>query len=152
MPRFTKVLCFCLFTAFLNPCLGAPYKVLVFSYTAGFRHDSITNGLATIQLLGSTNNFTVDATEDPTQFTDAALAQYKAIIFLSTTGDVLTNAQQQTALQNYIRAGGGFVGIHAAADTLHSWLWYGNLVGAFFVNHPAIQQATVKVADRVDPS
>src|SRR6266436_9261793 len=128
------------------------YKVLIFSATAGFRHDSITNGIQTIQMLAATNNFSVDTTEDATQFTDANLAQYKAIIFLSTTGDVLTNAQQQAALQHYIEAGGGYVGTHAAADTLHNWPWYGGLVGAYFVSHPAIQQATVKVADRVDPS
>ncbi len=129
-----------------------PYKVLIFSATAGFRHDSIANGIQTIQMLAATNNFSVDTTEDATQFNDANLAQYKAIIFLSTTGDVLTNAQQQAALQHYIEAGGGYVGIHAAADTLHNWPWYGGLVGAYFVSHPAIQQATVKVADRVDPS
>src|SRR6476660_9192519 len=76
------------------------YKVLVFSATAGFRHDSITNGITAIQALGSTNGFTVDATEDATAFSDANLAQYKAVIFLNTTGDVLTNAPQQTALQS----------------------------------------------------
>src|SRR2546425_1866178 len=103
-------------------------------------------------MLAATNNFSVDTTEDANQFTDTNLAQYKAIIFLSTTGDVLTNAQQQAALQHYIEVGGGYVGIHAAADTLHNWAWYGGLVGAYFVSHPAIQQATVKVADRVDPS
>jgi len=153
MTRLAKILCFCFLAAWSSPSSGAAaYKVLVFSYTAGFRHDSITNGINTIQWLASTNNFAVDATEDPTQFTDLNLAQYKAIIFLSTTGDVLTNAQQQSALQHFIQAGGGYVGIHAAADTLHNWSWYGGLVGAYFVSHPAIQQATVKVADRVDPS
>jgi cytochrome c len=128
------------------------FKALVFSATAGFRHDSITNGLALIRTLGSNNNFSVDATEDPTLFNNANLAQYKVIIFLSTTGDVLTNAQQQAALQHYMEVGGGWVGIHAAADTLHNWPWYGRLVGAYFVSHPAIQQATIKVADRIDPS
>src|SRR6266699_2302237 len=128
------------------------FRVLVFSATAGYRHASITNGIALIQMLGATNNFAVDTTEDATLFTDANLAQYKAVIFLNTTGDVLTNAQQQGALQHYLEAGGGWVGVHAAADTLHNWPWYGRLVGAYFVSHPAIQQATVKVADRVDPS
>src|SRR5207253_747082 len=128
------------------------YKVLVFSATAGYRHASIPDGIAAIQSLGANNNFAVDATEDATLFTDANLAQYKAIIFLCTTGDVLTNAQQQAALQHFIRAGGGWVGIHSASDTHYSWAWYGGLVGAYFSNHPAIQQATVKVADRVDPS
>src|SRR5689334_3272013 len=79
---------------------AAPYKVLVFSATAGFRHDCISNGIAAIQALGSTNGFAVDATEDATAFSDANLAQYKAVVFLCTTGDVLTNATQETALQN----------------------------------------------------
>src|SRR5580765_573643 len=131
---------------------AASYKVLVFSATAGFRHDCIPNGIAAIQALGSTNNFAVDATEDATAFSDANLAQYKAVIFLSTTGDVLTNAPQQNALQNFIAAGGGWVGIHSAADTEYSWPWYGALMGAYFSNHPAIQNATVKVIDPVDPS
>src|SRR6266446_3198736 len=140
----------CLADAF--PTHAAGFKALIFSATAGYRHASITNGIQTIQMLAATNNFTVDATEDATLFNDANLAQYKVIIFLNTTGDVLTNAQQQAALQHYIEAGGGWVGIHAAADTLHNWPWYGGLVGAYFVSHPAIQQATIKVADRIDPS
>ena len=134
-----------------NVLAQAPYKVLIYSATAGFRHDSITNGIITIQALGLTNNFTADATEDSNQFTDAILAQYKAVIFLNTTGDVLNN-NQQAALQRYIEAGNGWVGIHSAADTFHNWAWYGGLVGSYFADHPAVQQATIKVADRVDPS
>src|SRR5262249_35913879 len=123
-----------------------------FSATAGFRHDSITNGIAAIQALGSTNGFTADATENPTAFSDANLAQYRAVIFLNTTGDVLTNAAQETALQNFIGAGGGWVGIHSAADTEYGWAWYGGLLGVYFASHPAVQSATVKVIDAVDPS
>jgi len=128
------------------------FRVLIFSATAGYRHASITNGIETIRMLGAANNFAVDATEDATQFSETNLAQYQAVIFLSTTGDVLTNVQQMGALQHYMEVGGGWVGIHSASDTLHNWPYYGGLVGAYFVNHPAIQQATVKVADRIDPS
>lgn len=139
--------------AFAPTATAAPaFKVLVFSATAGFRHDSITNGIAAIQALGSTNNFAVDNTEDATAFNDVNLAQYRAIIFLSSTGDVLTNSTQQAALQNFIRAGGGWVGIHAAADAEYAWSWYGGLLGAYFASHPAVQSATVKVIDPVDPS
>src|SRR5262245_9020745 len=84
-------------------------KILVFSKTAGFRHSSIPNGIAAIQQLGSQNGFSVTATEDAAQFTTANLAQYQAVVFLSTTGDVL-NATQQTAFQSYVTGGGGFVG------------------------------------------
>jgi len=130
---------------------SAQDKVLVFSKTAAFRHDSIPQGIAAIEAIGAANNLTVDKTEDASAFTTANLAQYKAVIWLSTTGDVL-NASQQTAFEGYIRAGGGYVGVHAAADTEYDWPWYGQLVGAWFKSHPATQQATVRVTDRVHPS
>jgi type 1 glutamine amidotransferase len=126
-------------------------KVLVFSKTAGFRHSSIPNGIAAIQQLGAQNGFSVTATEDANQFTTANLAQYQAVIWLSTTGDVL-NDTQQAAFQSYIGAGGGYVGVHAAADTEYDWPFYGGLVGAYFMSHPAIQQAQVRIEDRTSPS
>ncbi|MEW5542769.1 ThuA domain-containing protein [Streptomyces cyaneofuscatus] len=123
------------------------YDVLVFSKTAGFRHDSIPAGIAALRQLGAANNFTVTATEDAAAFTPANLTGYEAVVFLSTTGDVL-NAAQQTAFEGYIEAGGGYVGIHAAADTEYDWTWYNGLAGALFKSHPHIQPATVKVEDR----
>ncbi|MET8203063.1 ThuA domain-containing protein [Micromonospora taraxaci] len=135
-----------------TPASAAPLtKVLVFSKTAGFRHSSIPNGIAAIQQLGSANGFTVTSTEDANQFTTSNLAQYQAVVFLSTTGDVL-NSSQQTAFESYIAAGGGYVGVHAAADTEYSWPWYGQLVGAYFDSHPAIQTATVRIEDNTNPS
>ena len=104
-------------------------KVLVFSKTAGYRHASIPDGIAAIQRLGAANQFAVDASEDASLFNDTTLAGYKAVIFLCTTGDVL-DLDQVYALQHYIEAGGGFVGIHSASDTEHHWPWYGHLVGA----------------------
>lgn len=128
-----------------------PFSVLVFSKTAGFRHGSIPVGIAAIQQLGVEHGFTVDATEDSAAFTDANLANYQAVIWLSTTGDVLNN-EQQAAFERYIQAGGGYAGIHAASDTEYDWSWYGELVGAYFNSHPANQQATVKVEDPAHPS
>nr|MDT0657493.1 ThuA domain-containing protein [Micromonospora sp. DSM 115978] len=128
-----------------------PYSVLVFSKTAGFRHDSIPAGITAIEQLGAANGFTVDATEDGAAFTDANLANYQAVIWLSTTGDVL-DPDQQAAFERYIQAGGGYAGIHAASDTEYSWAWYGDLVGAYFASHPANQQATIKVEDHAHPA
>ncbi|MGW5158580.1 ThuA domain-containing protein [Nonomuraea wenchangensis] len=129
------------------PAQAAAFKVLVFSKTAGFRHDSIPSGIQAIRDLGTANDFAVDATEDSNAFTTANLAQYKAVVFLSTTGDVL-NDNQQAAFQTYVDGGGGYVGVHAAADTEYNWPYYGQLMGAWFNNHPAIQQATVRTEDR----
>lgn len=130
---------------------GADFRVLVFSKTAGFRHASIPDGIVMVRQLGTNNNFAVDATEDAALFTDANLSQYQVVIWLCTTGDVL-NTNQQAAFERYIRAGNGYVGIHSASDTEYSWPWYGQLVGAYFTNHPAIQTATIKVADHFHPS
>jgi type 1 glutamine amidotransferase len=125
--------------------------VLVFSKTLGFRHDSIPDGIAAIRQLGVANGFAVDATEDSARFTAAGLGAYQVVVFLSTTGDVL-NTEQETALTNFIRSGGGYVGIHAAADTEYSWPWYGQLVGAWFLSHPPPQEAVVRIADAQHPS
>ena len=134
------------------PASAALDKVLVFSKTAGFRHDSIPAGITAIQQLGADNGFAVDATEDGAQFTDANLAQYDAVIWLSTTGDVLTD-EQQAAFERYIRAGNGYVGIHAAADTEYDWGWYGDLVGGYFASHPAgTPTASVDIEDAAHPS
>ena len=73
------------------------------------------------------------------------------MVFLSTTGDVLT-PEQQAAFEDYIRNGGGYVGIHSAADTEYDWAWYGGLVGAYFLSHPAPQDATLLVEDRTHES
>ncbi|MFD7886266.1 ThuA domain-containing protein [Streptomyces bauhiniae] len=126
-------------------------RVLVFSKTAGFRHDSIPDGIAAVRQLGATDGLTVDATEDATAFTTRNLRRYDAVVFLSTTGDVLNPAQQR-AFEGYIRQGGGYAGVHAAADTEYDWPFYGGLAGAWFDSHPAIQPATVVVEDHAHPS
>ena len=131
--------------------LLAAFDVLVFSKTAVFRHSSIDDGIAAIQALGAANDFGVVATEDAAAFNAANLANFDAVIFLSTTGDIL-NATQQAAFEQYIQGGGGWAGVHSAADTEYGWAWYGELMGAYFQSHPVIQQATVVVADGVHPS
>ncbi|GAA3816640.1 hypothetical protein GCM10022226_41630 [Sphaerisporangium flaviroseum] len=126
---------------------AAAYQVLVFSKTAGFRHDSIPAGVQAIRDLAAGGGFTVTATEDGGAITTANLARYQAVVFLNTTGDLLDETQQ-TALRSYVDGGGGFVGVHAAADAEYGWPYYGQLVGAWFASHPSIQQATVRTGDR----
>jgi type 1 glutamine amidotransferase len=174
--RFSLVLVFVLAGAwFLSGCAGgtdaagvpggspaassseadAPrFRVLVFSKTEGFRHASIPDGKRAIQQLGAEHDFAVDTTENAAAFTEDTLARYDAVVFLNTTGDVL-DAGQQRAFRSYVEAGGGFAGVHAAADTEYDWPWYGRLVGAYFESHPSnpnVRPATVRVTDRSHPS
>lgn len=124
------------------------YRVLVFSKTGGFRHDSIPDGIAAIKKLGAEHGFAVDATEDSAQFTQKTLDAYACVVFLSTTGNDILDKDQKAAFESYIAAGHGYVGVHAAADTEYNWPWYGTLVGAYFKSHPKIQEAKVKVENK----
>lgn len=127
-------------------------RLLLFTKTAGFRHDSIPAGIAAAQEIADRHGIRLITTEDPGAFADSTLTAVSAVVFLNTSGDVL-NHEQQAALERYVRAGGGFAGIHAAADTEHDWPFYGELVGARFANHPpGLHTATVRVEDRAHPS
>ncbi|NII27309.1 ThuA domain-containing protein [Pseudoflavitalea sp. X16] len=142
--KLTGVLSLFLFLSFTAP--AQKNKILVFCKTAGYHHQSIAEGKLAIIKLGAGNKFGVDTSSDATVFTKDNLKKYKAVVFLNTTGNVLDDAQQ-AAFEQYIRSGGGFVGVHAATDTEYDWPWYGRLVGAYFKSHPATQEATLDVID-----
>jgi type 1 glutamine amidotransferase len=131
----------------VNHAMSSPqFSILVFTKTAGYRHSSIMAGIEALTSLGQTYGFSVTSTEDAAVFSDDQLAVYRVVVFLNTTGDIL-NAEQQAAFERFIQGGGGFMGIHSASDTEYGWPWYGQLVGAYFAHHPAIQTATVQVLD-----
>ncbi len=127
------------------------FRVLVFTKTAGERHASIRAGARAIEELGRRNEFGVRVEDDASEFTDNRLRRYRAVVFLNTTGDVLTEGQQ-AAFERFIQAGGGFVGIHAAVETEPGWPFYADLLGAAAAGTSEIVPATIKVADRVHPS
>ena len=110
-------------------------KILVFTKTAGYRHEAIEKGVATFEAIGVEENIKVIHTEDAAIFNTPPLSQYDAIVFLNTTGDIL-DASQQQAFEAYITNGGRFLGGHAAADTEYDWPFYGELLGGYFESHP----------------
>lgn len=128
-----------------------PELVLVFTKTAGFRHQSIEKGVQTFRELGRKNGFIALQTESSDDFTPQNLQNYKLIVFLNTTMDVLNDAQQK-AFESYIKNGGSYLGVHAASDTEYGWPWYGKLVGGYFVSHPEQQKAKIDVIDKSHPS
>ena len=139
----SKISIFILFCFLLSCGKKENPRVLVFSKTMGYRHESIEAGRLALISLGKSHGFEVDTTQNADFFDEDSLKRYQAVIFLSTTMDVL-DIPQQNDFKRFIEAGGGFVGIHAAADTEYEWPWYGKLVGAYFKSHPRTQEATVK--------
>ncbi|GAA3293950.1 ThuA domain-containing protein [Streptomyces cinereospinus] len=122
-------------------------RLLVYTRTTAYRHDSIPDAVAAVAALGP---FDVEHTEDPAAF-HAPLDGYAAVLFLSTSGEVLTPSGRRR-LTAYVESGGGFAGVHAAACTEEDWPYYGELLGARFAGHPAYQPGKVLVEDRDHPA
>jgi type 1 glutamine amidotransferase len=127
-------------------------RILVHSRTTGYRHASIPAGVAAVQDVGRSAGFTVVATEDPAVFTPGELAGFAAVVFLSTSGATCGGPEGRAALEGFVRAGGGFAGIHAASTSEGDWPFYGELVGARFDRHPAVQPGRILVADGGHPA
>ncbi|KAI0847199.1 ThuA-like domain-containing protein [Daldinia vernicosa] len=119
--------------------------LFLFSKTAGYRHESIPAGIEGIRRLGVTSNAsTVDSSEDASLISVQNLSRYAVVIFLQTSGDLL-NDEQLAGLQSYVRAGGGFVGVHCAAAGMTREPWYGELIGAVFTDHPEPQLGVLTI-------
>lgn len=129
----------------------AAIDVLLFTRTAAFRHASIAPAIAALRDVGSARAWRVEHTEDAAAFTDAGLERFEVVVFLLTSGDVL-GPDGEAALERFVRSGGGWVGVHSASDTEYDWPFYGELVGAYFDRHPAVQRATLRVEDATHPA
>ncbi|MEW1776783.1 ThuA domain-containing protein [Streptomyces sp. NPDC086777] len=122
-------------------------RLLVHTRTTGYRHDSVPDALAAMREFTGAD---VDATEDPAAL-ERPLDGYAAVVFLSTSGEILTPAGR-TRLAAYVEAGGGFAGVHAAACTEYDWPYYGELLGARFDRHPEYQPGRALVEDHDHPA
>ena len=130
----------------------AEASVLVFTKTEGWRHDSIEPGVDAVVELGRANGFNVTWTEDSEYFNEENLTAYDAVLFLNTTLTVFNDTQRE-AFKRFIQNGGGFAGVHSATDTEYDWAWYGELVGAYFDNHPpGVHEARIFVVNHDHPS
>ena len=143
-------------TADAQPSRGA---ILIYSGTTGYRHDSIPAGINAVTAIAKRRGLDVVATENPDVFSANSLKRFRAIILLSCTTDPKNPSSEwlvgdrRTALQQFVRQGGGIVAIHAAADSHYSWPWYGRLIGGHFARHPAgTPQGIVHVVDPSHPA
>lgn len=127
-------------TAYSNPLEA---KVLIYSYCDGFRHDSIPTAVKQLQAWGPYYNVSFDATEDQTKIRTDNLAQYDAIVFVSSTGNIF-DTEGQTAFADYLAKGGNMASYHAASAAYleKPWSYWTQTLGATFDHHPAFQTAT----------
>jgi uncharacterized protein len=128
-----------------------PARVLVFTRTTDYRHESIEAGVRAVTALAADDGLATDHTEDPTVFTSSSLRRYAVVIWLSSSGDVLDDGQRG-AFADWLSRGGSFAGIHAAATSEPGWPEFERIIGAVFDSHPEIQSGTLHVADPTHPS
>lgn len=141
-------------TLIFSVILVAPaqqFKALVFSKTAGFRHQSIPNAVVALKKMGQDQVFSVYASEDPNVLSEESLMKYDVLILVSTTGTIF-DEKTQASLQKFVHSGKGVVGVHAAADSEYDWPWYNKMMGAYFLSHPAQQTLRLEVVDQNHPS
>jgi len=130
----------------------APIRVLTLTATAGFRHDSIPAARQTLaDMAARSGRFSIVETENLADVTAGRLASTDVLMFALTTGELAFDDAQKSAIAAFVANGGGFIGIHSAADTLYGWPEYGRIVGAYFKDHPWTQQGTVNVEDPAHP-
>lgn len=134
-------------------------RVLIFSHSTGYRHDSIAPAVPALRAVIEALGAEAVHSEDPTIFSRTGLREIDTIIFVSTTTDPANPASEwlkgsrREALQNFVRAGHGILGIHAAADSHYHWPWYGRLIGAYFRHHPpGTPEGRLTVLDTDHPS
>lgn len=134
-------------------CIGKEDDVnLLFFYkTNGYRHAAIPNAIKAFAEISHEQGWTSVFTDDSTFFNHKDLSKYDAVVFLLTTEDVLGKPEQE-AFEKYIRDGGAFVGVHSATNTEYDWPWFGQLIGAYFVGHPPVQDGLLHIEDRAHPS
>lgn len=138
---------------------GEPKRVLIFSHTTGYRHESIPAGIAAVRALVERQGAAAIPSEDPAIFSDQGLAGLDAIVLLSSTTDPKKPESEwlagprRAALQRFVRSGGGIVAIHAAADSHYHWPWYGRMIGGRFERHPpGTPPGNLTVADPRHPA
>ncbi|MEU7800886.1 ThuA domain-containing protein [Micromonospora arborensis] len=140
------------------PASAAPaFRALLFTKTAGYRHDSIPAGITMFQQQAAANNFELVATEDSSVFTASNLATFDVIIMFQTSGMVWTSAAQRQAVEGYLASGKGIVGIHNATDMgiESEYPWWDQTIngGAHMPEHsPGVLPGTAIVADKQHPS
>jgi type 1 glutamine amidotransferase len=152
-----RLACVLLLLTFAAGLAAAEPRVLIYtrnfvSTGKGFVHDNIAASVDLLKRLGRENGFAVDVSDQPAVFTDANLKQYRALIFSNSNNEAFANDEQRAAFQRFIRAGGGFVGLHSASGSERSYPYFWEVLGGKFRRHPPLQPFTIKVLDPKHPS
>ncbi|MGE3313256.1 MAG: ThuA domain-containing protein [Limisphaerales bacterium] len=118
----------------------------------GYVHDNLQASAAALREIGTQAHLAVEVSSDPAVFTDVNLRKYRVLIFANTNNEGFETDTQREAFQRFLRAGGGYVGIHSSTGSERSWDWFQRMQGAKFLRHPPMQRFGIRVVDRTHPA
>jgi type 1 glutamine amidotransferase len=162
---FSRRLSIGLFTALLAVPLAAPAfakdkgRVLVYSGSTGYRHESIPAAVASMQALAEKAGYVIDTSEDPEVFTAEISPSTRLLVLVSNSTDPKKpesewfTERSATRCRNFLKSGKGVIGLHAASDSHYGWGWYGQMIGGYFERHPkGTPKGVVTVVDAKHPA
>lgn len=128
-------------------------KVLIYTKNGkGYVHDNIAAGVKCLQKICEDNQWACEVTDDASVFTPEQIRAFDVLVFSNTNNETFDTDEQKAVFQEYIRAGGGFVGIHSACGSERAWPWFWANLGGKFVRHPVFQPFDIHVVDKAHPS
>lgn len=128
-------------------------KILIYTHNGeGYVHDNIPSSVAALKKIGESRGYKVIVSDDPAFFTPENIKRIDCIVFSNTNNEAFDTEAQKQVFVDFIRNGGGFVGIHSASGSERQWPWYTEMLGGKFVRHPPLQPFTLKVIDHSHPA
>ena len=128
--------------------LNSHVFALVFVGTEGKYHAHVANGKFVTAILNDEDGITADFSRDYEVLADG-LDAYNVVLFYTDVGEL--TAAQETGLLNYIRAGGGFYGLHTAAASFRESEPYHEMLNGFFNGHSPYMTFTVNIGNTDHP-
>lgn len=126
-------------------------KIVVFTKTDGYRHESIPEAVQTLERHCMINNWEMVHPENSLLFTKSNLKSIDVVVLLHTTGNIFADAQKQ-AIEDFVMNGGGLVTMHTGTVTENEWQWFSEAMGAKFIGHPPVQSGKLIIEDRSHPA
>jgi len=143
-------------TALASP--NKPRRLLIFTLNVGYPgHSSINYANEAFTLMGrKTGAFEAEVSKDPQVFQKESLKKYDAVFFNNTVGNCFTNADLRQNLADFVKSGGGLMGVHGTTvaftqwpGAIEDWPEFGEMIGARGANHKdSDEHVWMKVEDR----
>ncbi len=126
------------------------FSVLLYTQHDQWHSNTIPVAIQAFEEMAKEHQFKFNWTQLPNELIEK-LPEHDVLIFMNANADSLKE-KHMSALKAFMKRGGGFVGIHATADSKKENSWFDGLVGAKFLNHPKLQAAIVEVENSDFPA